>query len=49
MKSSASKIKMTSYDELFGEDTAPQITEDSIVNLPISSLFEFDNGMAILN
>ncbi|MFI3238898.1 MAG: ParB/RepB/Spo0J family partition protein [Lachnospiraceae bacterium] len=43
MKSSASKIKMTSYDELFGEDTTPTITEDSIVNLPISSLFEFDN------
>ena len=43
MKSSASKIKMTSYDELFGEDTSPQITEDIIVNLPTSSLFEFEN------
>lgn len=40
---SASKIKMTSYDELFGEDTSPKITEDSIVNLPISFLFEFEN------
>ncbi len=43
MKSSASKIKMTSFDELFGEDTASQITEDAIVNLPVSSLFEFEN------
>ena len=43
MKSSASKIKMTSYDELFGEDTTPTITEDTIVNLPTSSLFEFEN------
>lgn len=43
MKSSASKIKMTSFDELFGEENTPQLTEDSIVNLPISSLFEFEN------
>lgn len=43
MKSSASKIKMTSYDDLFGEDNTPQITEDTIVNLPISSLFEYEN------
>ncbi len=45
MKSSASKIKMSSYDALFGEDEVAQATCDGerIQHISLSELFPFQN------
>ncbi len=43
MKSSAAKIKMTSFDDLFQtEDSAPSSDSERILQIPISSLYPFE-------
>ncbi len=43
MKSSASKIKLTSVEELFGLDDTLNKSENCIVNLPVTALVDFEN------
>ncbi len=43
MTRSASKIKMTSFNDLFDVEEAPTVTDDTIVNIPLSKLIPFCN------
>lgn len=45
MKSSASKIKMSSYDDLFGtEETIINDDSERIQQIPLADLFPFENA-----
>ena len=38
---SAGKIKMESFDDLFGGSTAQEIGAEQIINAPLTDLYEF--------
>ena len=38
---SAAKIKIDSFDDLFGESTVQEIGEEQIINAPLTDLYEF--------
>lgn len=43
MKSSASKIQMTTYDDLFQSDSAPEVSGEKVQEIALSDLFPFQN------
>ena len=38
---SAAKIKIDSFDDLFGESTVQEIGEEQIISAPLTDLYEF--------
>ena len=47
---SASKIKMESFDDLFGGSSAQEIGAEQIINAPLADLYEFkDHPFKVLD